>query len=85
MTKEEFTQSIIDMFELTSKERLMKQLNHVLSSGTIDTTEYNIPTAKAFLSAFFESESEGFSPPMTSTYTRSFKKLKKLYRSYMHW
>jgi hypothetical protein len=85
MTTEEFTQAIVDMFEMTTKERLMKQITNVLNSGCIDPTEYSIPTAKAFLNAFFELEGDGFVPPVNSSYTRSFKKLKKNIRYFMHW
>ena len=82
MTKEEFTASVVSMFEMTTKERLLKKLETVLRSGCIDTSEeLNIPTAKAFLSAFYDSESNLFTVP--DSIKRKFNKQRKNMRYYI--
>ena len=87
MTIEEFTASVVEMFErFSTKENLITKLEKVLDSGCIDSeTEFNIPTAKAFLSAFFESESEEFVVPhgCSDSIARKFKKQKKQIRYYI--
>jgi hypothetical protein len=86
MTKEEFTASVVEMFKLSTEDRLLSKLNRVLNSGCIDSeTELNIPTAKAFLSAFFESESDSFTVPhgCSSSIQRTFKKQKKNIRYFI--
>ena len=86
MTKEEFTASVVEMFKLSTEDRLLNKLETVLNSGCIDSeTEFNLPTAKAFLSAFFESESESFCVPhgCSESIKRKFKKQKKAMRYYI--
>jgi hypothetical protein len=86
MTKEEFTASVVEMFELSTEARLIEKLNTVLDSGCIDSeTELTIPTAKAFLSAFFESESDSFCVPhgCGDSIKRKFTKTKKQIRYYI--
>jgi hypothetical protein len=86
MTKEEFTASVVSMFEMTTKERLLKKLETVLRSGCIDTSEeLNIPTAKAFLSAFYDSESDLFTVPhgCSDSIKRKFNKQRKNMRYYI--
>lgn len=83
MEKQEFIDSVVAMFEQTTKERLIEKLNSVLNSGCIDETELDIPSAKTFLVAFFEAESHNWTPPVNSSYNRRFKKQKRAMAYYI--